>query len=215
MPLIVGERFGRLIAVCEAGRAKNGAIVWRFKCDCGSNFETRYSRVASGNTVSCGCYRRDKGKAKEGIATRHGLTGSSIYGRYYAMIQRCENPNDKKYSNYGGRGITVCDRWRNSFESFVADMGMPPAKHSIDREDNDGNYEPSNCRWLTIGGQNRNKRDNFIIDIEGRGQTVTDCAIEFGIKRATVMTRIKLGWSHYDALTLPIQPGKHLKRRVE
>lgn len=123
------------------------------------------------------------------------------------MIQRCTNPNDKRYKNYGGRGITVCKRWRNSFEKFLEDMGEPPTKeHSIDRINNNGNYCKSNCRWVTRKEQNRNKRNNRLITYKGKTQCLIEWAEEYNINYDTLWCRIyKYGWPIEKALTTPVK----------
>jgi hypothetical protein len=127
------------------------------------------------------------------------------YKAWGHIIQRCENPKTKKFHNHGGRGIKVCERWRNSFVDFLADMGKrPSAKHSIDRIDNDGNYEPGNCRWATNLEQSRNRRTNRLITVDGETMCSVDAARKYGLKRQTLEKRLDLGWSHEDAAKTPV-----------
>lgn len=128
------------------------------------------------------------------------------YPVYIAMVMRCENPKDKGYKNYGGRGISVCPRWRESFDNFFADMGARPSdKHTLDREDNDGNYEPSNCRWVTMTVQARNTRRNKYFEYKGYKATITELCEIFGKNSELVCGRIyNNGWSIEDAMEKPV-----------
>jgi hypothetical protein len=120
------------------------------------------------------------------------------------MKTRCSNPSSEKWEDYGGRGIKVCDRWANSFESFFADMGEPPtAQHSIDRDNVNGDYEPGNCRWATPAQQARNRRNNRILKLGNKSQCVDQWAAETGIPKGTLHKRIILGWSDDQVLTTP------------
>jgi len=125
------------------------------------------------------------------------------------MIKRCTNPNTKGYSNYGGRGIKVCERWLHSFENFLADMGPKPSPaHSIDRyPDNNGNYEPKNCRWATRTEQSFNKRTNRLIQHNGETLPLSVWAGRTGMKRETIADRLAHGWTISDALTIPVRLG--------
>ena len=149
-----GQRFGRLTALKPVG-IKHHRALWLCHCDCGRNCITRSSSLISGNTQSCGCL---KSTLASSIHFRHGRCHSPEYNSWYGMLQRCENPNHSSYDHYGGRGIKVCTRW-HKFENFYADMGRKPGPgYSIDRIDNDGDYEPDNCRWATVKEQNMNQR---------------------------------------------------------
>ena len=154
-----GQVFGRLTVI---GRAKNigEQTAWNCRCSCGAEKTVMSSKLRSGETRSCGCLRREVSIERMSIHS-HSRKGrrSTEYNSWRAMLQRCGNPNYREYRYYGGAGVSVCDRWTSSFENFLADMGMKPhSKHSIDRIDPSGNYEPSNCRWADSLTQRLNRR---------------------------------------------------------
>lgn len=152
-----GKRYGRLIAIELIGKTKQGNALWRCKCDCGKETIARASTLKSGNTQSCGCYRSEYWRSQ---MTKHGECNSRLAHIWYSMRARCRNQNNPAYRNYGGRGISVCKEWDDSFEAFrewALSNGYDPAL-SIDRVDNNGNYEPHNCRFADRKTQSKNRR---------------------------------------------------------
>jgi hypothetical protein len=144
--------------------------------------------------------------------TTHALSRIDEYRIWASMKNRCHNPRDQGYAGYGGRGIQVCPRWRDSFENFIADMGRRPSKkHSIDRIENAGDYEPSNCRWATWKEQNNNLRTNRLLTLRGTTKTIHQWADEKGVDAKTLDARLRDGWSVEATLTRPVQArGKTL-----
>lgn len=181
-----GARFGRIAVISSdtprisAGRS---ATMWRCRCDCGSEFSASTAILSNGHKRSCGCLSAESRKAR---ATKHGLHGTRTYVSWRSMVNRCTNSKLAIYKRYGGRGISVCERWR-TFESFLADMGERPEGMSLDRIDNNGNYEPSNCRWANDGQQSENRRSTRWIEHDGMRLTVSGWARKLGIHRATLL----------------------------
>lgn len=207
-PILVGVKYGRLTVVEYIERIREGGTwqhLWRCVCQCGQVRIVRASRLKNGGTTSCGCKRREstvKRNTKHGESVRGRRTAEYIVWK--SMNQRCYDPGNKKYSNYGGRGITVCDRWRSDYAAFLADMGrMPSRKHSIDRKNNDGNYEPDNCRWATKTEQGRNQRTNRLLTINGETRCVRDWEEVAGFPKGMIQTRLHLGWQVERLLQTP------------
>jgi hypothetical protein len=141
-----------------------------------------------------------------GRPVKHGMHATPEYRAWQHMKDRCYNPKSRRYNRYGARGIRVCDQWRESFETFYADMGpRPPDDRSIERIDNDGNYEPGNCCWATRADQNRNRSDNIILEYGGLKMTATEWAKKLGLNNRTFFLRLEAGWSAKDAITRPVE----------
>jgi hypothetical protein len=182
------------------GRCK--AVQHWCRCECGTERWVNAADIAAGRSTNCGCVRRGKVAARN---TTHGQTATREYVNWCGMIARCTNANHRAYSRYGGRGITVCDRWRESFAAFMEDMGPPPtAKHTIDRIDNDGPYEPANCRWVTNRENCRNQRKTVRLTLAGVTRSLPEWAERTGLPYATLAQRHRRGWDDAAALTTPL-----------
>lgn len=193
---ITGMTFGRLIVLGEAGH-KNGRRQVQCSCSCGSVIVCDPRSVKQGHTSSCGCLQRERVADAARQRTVHGDTRSKEYNTWIKIRDRCGNPNNKKYQDYGGRGISVCDRWDSSYEAFLADMGRSPsASHSIDRyPDNDGNYEPGNCRWATNLEQARNKRRHRFVSLNGGIVPLSEACEAAGVNYRSALYRLNSGKS--------------------
>jgi len=158
--IIVGQRFGRLTVMKLMDHpANNGASLWRCVCDCGKDTIVMAANLRSGITKSCGCLKIERiieSNTTHGHAGGNGKNKTRTYAAWSYAIKRCTSSSCERFKNYGGRGISVCDRWRHSFENFLADMGECPIGFSIERIDVDGNYEPSNCTWIPMKDQAKN-----------------------------------------------------------
>lgn len=177
---IAGQRFGRLTTIARLGTdPASGGILWRFRCDCGNETTSLAHAVVRGGKQSCGCLKRDRLQERN---TTHGMSGTPEFHAWCAAIKRCEDPGDKRYHDYGGRGIAMDPAWRESFAQFFADMGNRPSPaHSLGREDNDGPYAAWNCRWETGIQQNANRRISRIFTMDGETMTLTRWAKRLGI----------------------------------
>lgn len=187
--------YGRLKVISFAGDRK-----WNCVCECGVSRVVFASNLRRGTTQSCGCLSVE---AKTTRATKHGGRHTPEYNIWILMRKRCENTNDARYSDYGGRGITVCERWK-LFVNFIADMGPRPSRmHSIDRKNNNGNYGPDNCRWATHIEQANNSRVNRVIEHNGLSLTAAQWERETKIKSGTIRARLAAGWDIARALETP------------
>jgi hypothetical protein len=175
-----------------AGKGGRARATWLCRCDCGRENVALGERLRRGATTSCGCYKLDIFKDR---ITRHGMRKHPAYNTWRGMRERCGNPRNKTWLDYGGRGITVCERWRNSFEAFWEDMGPTWADGlSIDRIDANGNYEPLNCRWASRQQQSRNQRSNRLIETPWGVVSVAEAAERSGVSYKVICSRVKKGW---------------------
>jgi hypothetical protein len=191
-----GQKFGRLTVRAQDMIAKRR--IWWCDCECGGTTRADGHALVTGRYLSCGCIRR-----KHGHAVGANPHCSPEYSSWSAMLARCENPKHPAFKHYGGRGITICKRWRASFESFASDMGpRPSVRHSLDRFPNgDGNYEPGNCRWATTTEQARNRSSNHHIVAHGRTMTMSEWSALHGVPSTTIRWRILNGWPPDRAVT--------------
>lgn len=182
-----GRRFGLLTVTGIAPDIQHGRKTdscWHCACDCG-RMVIRRSRVLlrGDNEQSCGCFAT---KALIERSTTHNLSFHPLFGVWRGMRKRCNNPKHEAYDRYGGRGIKVCERWQNSFEAFLADMGTPPFGMTLDRVDTNGHYEPGNCRWATRKTQGENSRSTVWVTLYDERMTLTDAATILGTNRGNL-----------------------------
>lgn len=181
---LTGNVYGRLTILAEAERTPLGQSRWLCHCECGNEKVIRGSSLTSGESLSCGCRKLEPNLKN----TKHGESNSPVYRVWSSMLSRCQNPNHQAWENYGGRGIRVCPRWQD-FRNFLHDMGKPEQGLSLDRIDNEGNYEPDNCRWATRSEQASNVRTSAQ---QGK-KTQIELAKELGINVRTVRIRQRAG----------------------
>jgi len=201
-----GKTFNDLTVIKGVGKHRWGGNIYLCSCVCGKTTNVRATDLRTGNTKSCGCLMIRRIKE---INTTHGHCPSSapskLYSTYKKMVDRCHNPNTQFYNYYGGRGIKVCDAWKASFELFVKDMGTPPSiKHSIDRIDCNGDYEPKNCRWATYLEQSLNKTNTLKASFLGVVKPLREWADIVNIPYRTLKARLYYKWTDEDILTTPI-----------
>lgn len=189
---LTGQRFGRLTVKGFSQKDRHNKGHWVCQCDCGNVVDVETHQLKSGKTKSCGCLKSEK--TRERVKT-HGDTGSRLYWVWAAIIQRCTNPANAAYNNYGGRGIKVCEEWQNSFETF-RDWALANGYRqgqTIDRQNNNGDYCPDNCRLADRKTQNNNKRNTKQIEFMGERHSVTEWARIIGVDRATIRKRHAAG----------------------
>lgn len=210
---LTGKRFGRLVAIEREesiNKSGNSWTVWKCQCDCGNVISVCTHLLRSGRTKSCGCLKIERDSERH---IKHGMHDKKLYYVWRSMKSRCYNTNEKSYHNYGARGITVCDEWKDDFQAFydwsIKNGYNENAKHgecTLDRIYNDKGYSPDNCRWVTLKEQQRNKRTNHLMTYNGKTQTVIQWAEETGIKKETLYARVlTLGWSDEKAITTPVK----------
>lgn len=200
---ITGVRFGRYTVVKRAPNDKNGSAMWVCRCDCGTEKIVRGASLRSGAVVSCGCFHKDDLKCR---LTTHNMSNTRIREIWNCMKQRCSNPRNTAYKYYGGRGVSVCDEWKNDFSSFLSwalNNGYTDDL-TLDRIDTNGNYEPSNCRWISRAEQQNNTRYVRHFTINGETKSLAEWCRIYGVPHERVRWRVvEKGWDILDALTTP------------
>ena len=197
---LTGRVFGRLVVIALIRNRR-----WLVRCECETEFQIVTSRLVSGHVKSCGCLSRDLflEVAKCPSRSTHGKSYSPTYTTWKMMLQRTMNPKDPSWHKYGGRGIKVCERWL-TFENFLADMCERPEGTTIEREDNNGNYEPDNCKWATSKEQANNTRQNVVIEFQGQRKTLAQWVETTGLSRKALDWRLNAGWGVERMLTTPV-----------
>lgn len=194
---LAGKRFGRLVAIRLSNRRSGRKTYWDCKCDCGNLKTVRTDILKNGTTLSCGCLKKEQDKINlpngQG-RVKHGFSRTRIYNIWENMHSRCENPANTRYADYGGRGIKVCSQWKSvkNFISWAYFHGYQ-SNLTIDRVNVNGNYEPSNCRWVDLETQANNKRNNVFIEYKGKSQTIPQWAKELGIDQGLIRNRYRRG----------------------
>lgn len=218
---LIGKRFGRLV-VTEAWKEKekrrdNNHTVCRCVCDCGNCVTIPSDRLKTGKTRSCGCLKSESSSSRALLRNvKHGWSRTKLYKTWRDMKYRCEDPNKQRYKNYGGRGISVCKEWDESFECFrdwALENGYSVGL-TIDRIDVNGNYEPSNCRWATKEEQGGNKQNTRWVTAFGETKTLREWSERYGIKAATIEARLLNGWLQEEAVSSPTRKTKKLSRTI-
>jgi hypothetical protein len=217
---LTGQTFGRLRVIEYAGVSKPGhSTIWLCECSCSgkrSNFLA--TRLKSGRTVSCGCFRAELSSKR---LRRHGQTETVEFGAWENVKSRCGNANTPNFQKYGAKGVRMCQGWMSSFESFLADMGKRPSpKHSIDRVRTLDGYDcghcddcltrgvKANCRWATSKEQCRNKTNNHTLTFNGETKLLIEWSETTGLHSGTILKRLRLGWTEAEALTAPLRGGR-------
>lgn len=206
------QKFNRLTVICRAENTHGGKVRWRCKCACGNIAMVTSDHLRSGHTKSCGCLKVSLLVKRNTI---HGLTNTPEYKTWEHIIQRCTNPNSQDFKDYGGRGITICGEWRNSFMTFFNHIGKKPSpKHSVDRIDNNCGYRPGNVRWATQQEQNNNCSRNRCITIKNHTMTMTQWATFVGIDKGTLWNRLKKNWPIEKAIFKPVRSHKPYSKNI-
>lgn len=221
---LTGKTFSRLVVVGFAylkqrSSSRSRTSYWNVKCQCGSDVVVCGLHLTHNQVKSCGCLRREVSRAR---SMKHGEAeiATPEYRAWQGMLNRCRNHNRPDFHRYGGKGISVCDKWAHSYESFLEDMGRKPSSdHSLDRINPYGNYEPSNCRWATRLQQNRNTSRTVRFKFKGKLLTVGEIGELVGLSGRLIRERLTSGWPMSEATSTPPTPrhlccAKKLSRRV-
>lgn len=203
---LAGLRVGRLLVISQAERYRPKVPMWNCVCDCGKTTVVAGKHLRGEKVRSCGCLLKD---SISSISKTHGLTNSPEYGVWCGMKRRCFNKNELSYPSYGGRGITVCSQWVNSFETFFADMGARPSGNfSIERVNPNGDYSPENCTWIPMRDQAANKRNSIRWLFNGENLLMNEWSVKTGIPVPTLSARKKAGWLIERLLSTPLDTSK-------
>lgn len=198
-----GRRFGRLTVQAEAGRNAKKGVMWQCLCDCGNTTVVASTNLIQGHTQSCGCLHREQN-------ITHGATDTKLYGVWINVKTRCNNPRNRAYPQYGGRGIRLCEEWESfqNFQNWAIKSGYADGL-TLDRIDVNGNYSPENCRWADMKTQQNNRRNNHVIEFNGVRKTLSEWSEATGLSSSTLRTRLSiLGWPIERALTEPLRERK-------
>jgi len=191
-PNLTGKTFNRLTVTGEDTKKKGGKRYWFCQCSCGNTTSVATNDLTSGHTKSCGCMQKELARKAN---TTHGMRDHPLHGRWLAMRNRCNNPNNDFYANYGGKGVKVDPRW-DHFPNFLEDMGMPPEGYTLDRKDNDGDYTPENCRWVDTKTQARNKSNTTWVEYQGKKVKLVELSDQFKVPFKILHQRLYVqGWS--------------------
>ncbi len=204
-----GKRFSRWTVLGYAGPSGR-ATFWWCRCDCGSIRSVDAATLINSTSRSCGCLSAELTRSR---SLKHGMSKTIVYRCWQQMLQRCNNPKKLGYANYGARGISVCKRW-SCFQKFFSDMGVPPNGMSLERVDNNGNYNPANCVWATYKQQARNTRNTRRFVIEGQLRTLSELVESVGINHSTLRFRLRQGWSIEEALERPVRARRTKLKHV-
>lgn len=215
---LTGKKFGRLTVVSRAENDKHGQTMWLCVCDCGTESTVGRCGLVGGSTKSCGCLQRERSAERcSRIMKTHGGSRDRLYSVWNGMLQRCENSNRPNFKSYGGKGISVCEDWHDFsvFREWAIESGyQESAKYgdcTLDRIDNNGDYEPSNCRWANMTQQHRNTGYNRIVNYNGKGVALSEACELAGLSYHAVCQRINtMGWSSAKALSIPINNRRSL-----
>lgn len=200
---MVGERFGRLVVSLEAGQDKYTSWLYLCKCDCGKDKVVAGWLLRRGDVQSCGCLQKEILQKQADATFIHGARKTKAFSIWHNMRTRCYNKKATYYADYGGRGVTVCERWAK-FANFLEDMGQPPEGMTLERADNELGYSKENCLWASRKAQANNRRSSRFIEYNGQTKTLQQWAEATGLQRATIAYRLdKAGMSIEEALTTP------------
>lgn len=205
---LTGQRFGRLTVVKRSGSTPQKLALWLCKCDCGNEKIIDGHTLRRGGSKSCGCYRTER-ESERAVKRnyKHGQRKTRLYGIWLGMKSRCYNSNDHNFLHYGAKGIEVCEEWTQDFQSFYGWSMSHGYKEdlSIDRIDVNGNYEPNNCRWVTMKVQQNNRSNNHLITCSGETHTISEWAEITGMNKGTIRSRLVRGWSEEKTISCSVK----------